>query len=299
MSKEINKEMLDRMTNGKGFIAALDQSGGSTPKALAAYGISEDQYSTEEEMFDLVHAMRTRIITSPSFTSEKVLGAILFEQTMDRDIEGKETPTYLWDKGVVPFVKIDKGLADLENGVQLMKPNPGLDELLARAKSKGVFGTKERSFIKEYNEKGIAEAVKQQFEIGKQVAAHGLVPMLEPEVSIHAEDKAKIEEFMLKEIYKNLENNWEAGTPIMFKLTIPTEVNLYKELTQKPDVVRVVCLSGGYDAETANEKLAQNEGLIASFSRTFAAGLTADQTDEEFNAHMAKTIEGIYEASIK
>lgn len=299
MSKEINKEMLDRMTNGKGFIAALDQSGGSTPKALAAYGISEDQYSTEEEMFDLVHEMRTRIMTSPSFTSEKVLGAILFEQTMDRDIEGKETPTYLWDKGVIPFVKIDKGLADLENGVQLMKPNPGLDELLARAKSKGVFGTKERSFIKEYNEKGIAEAVKQQFEIGKQVAAHGLVPMLEPEVSIHAEDKAKIEEFMLKEIYKNLENNWEAGTPIMFKLTIPTEANLYKELTQKPDVVRVVCLSGGYDADTANEKLAQNEGLIASFSRTFAAGLTADQTDEEFDAHMAKTIEGIYEASIK
>lgn len=299
MSKEINKEMLDRMTNGKGFIAALDQSGGSTPKALAAYGISEDQYSTEEEMFDLVHEMRTRIITSPSFTSEKVLGAILFEQTMDRDIEGKETPTYLWDKGVIPFVKIDKGLADLENGVQLMKPNPGLDELLARAKSKGVFGTKERSFIKEYNEEGIAEAVKQQFEVGKQVAAHGLVPMLEPEVSIQAEDKAKIEEFMLKEIYKNLENNWEAGTPIMFKLTIPTEVNLYKELTQKPDVVRVVCLSGGYDADTANEKLAQNEGLIASFSRTFAAGLTADQTDEEFDAHMAKTIEGIYEASIK
>lgn len=299
MSKEINKEMLDRMTNGKGFIAALDQSGGSTPKALAAYGISEDQYSTEEEMFDLVHEMRTRIITSPSFTSEKVLGAILFEQTMDRDIEGKETPTYLWDKGVIPFVKIDKGLADLENGVQLMKPNPGLDELLARAKSKGVFGTKERSFIKEYNEEGIAEAVKQQFEVGKQVAAHGLVPMLEPEVSIQAEDKAKIEEFMLQEIYKNLENNWEAGTPIMFKLTIPTEVNLYKELTQKPDVVRVVCLSGGYDAETANEKLAQNEGLIASFSRTFAAGLTADQTDEEFNAHMAETIEGIYEASIK
>ena len=299
MSKEINKEMLDRMTNGKGFIAALDQSGGSTPKALAAYGISEDQYSTEEEMFDLVHAMRTRIITSPSFTSDKVLGAILFEQTMDRDIEGKETPTYLWDKGVIPFVKIDKGLADLENGVQLMKPNPGLDELLERAKSKGVFGTKERSFIKEYNEEGIAEAVKQQFEVGKQVAAHGLVPMLEPEVSIQAEDKAKIEEFMLQEIYKNLENNWEAGTPIMFKLTIPTEANLYKELTQKPDVVRVVCLSGGYDAETANEKLAQNEGLIASFSRTFAAGLTADQTDEEFNKHMAETIEGIYEASIK
>ena len=299
MSKEINKEMLDRMTNGKGFIAALDQSGGSTPKALAAYGISEDQYSTEEEMFNLVHDMRTRIMTSPSFTSEKVLGAILFEQTMDRDIEGKETPTYLWDKGVIPFVKIDKGLADLENGVQLMKPNPGLDELLERAKSKGVFGTKERSFIKEYNEEGIAEAVKQQFEIGKQVAAHGLVPMLEPEVSIQAEDKAKIEEFMLEEIYKNLENNWEAGTPIMFKLTIPTEANLYKELTQKPDVVRVVCLSGGYDADTANEKLAQNEGLIASFSRTFAAGLTADQTDEEFNAHMAETIEGIYEASIK
>lgn len=299
MSKEINKEMLDRMTNGKGFIAALDQSGGSTPKALAAYGISEDQYSTEEEMFNLVHDMRTRIMTSPSFTSEKVLGAILFEQTMDRDIEGKETPTYLWDKGVIPFVKIDKGLADLENGVQLMKPNPGLDELLERAKSKGVFGTKERSFIKEYNEEGIAEAVKQQFEVGKQVAAHGLVPMLEPEVSIQAEDKAKIEEFMLEEIYKNLENNWEAGTPIMFKLTIPTEANLYKELTQKPDVVRVVCLSGGYDADTANEKLAQNEGLIASFSRTFAADLAADQSDEDFDSHMAKTIEGIYEASIK
>ena len=296
----MNQEMLERMKNGKGFISALDQSGGSTPKALRTYGVTEDQYSSEEEMFDLVHAMRTRIMTSPSYTSEHVLGAILFEQTMDREVEGMPTPSYLWDvKGVVPFVKIDKGLAELENGVQMMKPMPTLDELLSRAAKLGVFGTKERSVIKEYNEEGIKAIVAQQFEVGKQVAAHGLVPMLEPEVDIHSEDKAKIEEFMLQEIYANLENNWETGTPLMFKLSIPTEPNLYKELMTKDDVVRVVALSGGYGQEEANELLAKNEGLIASFSRTFAAGLTVDQTEEEFDAHMANTIKGIYEASIK
>lgn len=295
----MNREQLDRMKNGKGFIAALDQSGGSTPKALETYGVTQDQYNSEEEMFDLVHEMRSRIIKSPSFNSTHVLGAILFEQTMDRDIDGIETPTYLWEKkGVVPFVKIDKGLAVLENGVQLMKPMPELDELLSRAADKGVFGTKERSVIKEYNEEGIKEVVKQQFEVGKQVAKHGLVPILEPVVDIHAEDKAKIEEFMLEEIYDNLENNWPKGTPLMFKLTIPTEANLYKELSEKDDVVRVVCLSGGYDYETSNKLLAENEGLIASFSPTFAAGLSVDQTDAEFDETMAHTIEGIYQASI-
>lgn len=300
MSQERFKEQLDRMTNDKGFIAALDQSGGSTPGALEAYGVGRDEYDTEDEMFDLVHQMRTRIITSPSFDSDYIIGAILFEQTMDREIEGKKSSLYLWeDKHVVPFLKVDKGKEDKENGVQLMKPIPGLDETLDRAKSLGVFGTKMRSVIYEYNEKGIADIIKQQFDYGRQIAAKGLVPILEPEVDIHSENKAKIESFMLEQVYKNLEDNWDDETPIMFKFTIPTEPNLYKDLIARDNVVRVVALSGGYSLDKAAELLAQNEGLIASFSRAFAQNLNVDQTEEEFDKAMAETSKIIYEASIK
>lgn len=300
MSQERFKEQLDRMTNDKGFIAALDQSGGSTPGALEAYGVGRDEYDTEDEMFDLVHQMRTRIITSPSFDSDYIIGAILFEQTMDREIEGKKSSLYLWeDKHVVPFLKVDKGKEDKENGVQLMKPIPGLDETLDRAKSLGVFGTKMRSVIYEYNEKGIADIIKQQFDYGRQIAAKGLVPILEPEVDIHSENKAKIESFMLEQVYKNLEDNWDDETPIMFKFTIPTEPNLYKDLIARDNVVRVVALSGGYSLDKASKLLAQNEGLIASFSRAFAQNLNVDQTEEEFDKAMAETSKIIYEASIK
>lgn len=300
MSQERFKEQLDRMTNDKGFIAALDQSGGSTPGALEAYGVGRDEYDTEDEMFDLVHQMRTRIITSPSFDSDYIIGAILFEQTMDREIEGKKSSLYLWeDKHVVPFLKVDKGKEDKENGVQLMKPIPGLDETLDRAKSLGVFGTKMRSVIYEYNEKGIADIIKQQFDYGRQIAAKGLVPILEPEVDIHSENKAKIESFMLEQVYKNLEDNWDDETPIMFKFTIPTEPNLYKDLIARDNVVRVVALSGGYSLDKAAELLAQNEGLIASFSRAFAQNLNVDQTEEEFDKAMAETSKIIYEASVK
>lgn len=300
MSQERFKEQLDRMTNDKGFIAALDQSGGSTPGALEAYGVGRDEYDTEDEMFDLVHEMRTRIITSPSFDSDYIIGAILFEQTMDREIEGKKSSLYLWeDKHVVPFLKVDKGKEDKENGVQLMKPIPGLDETLDRAKSLGVFGTKMRSVIYEYNEKGIADIIKQQFDYGRQIAAKGLVPILEPEVDIHSENKAKIESFMLEQVYKNLEDNWDDETPIMFKFTIPTEPNLYKDLIARDNVVRVVALSGGYSLDKAAELLAQNEGLIASFSRAFAQNLNVDQTEEEFDKAMAETSKIIYEASVK
>lgn len=300
MSQERFKEQLDRMTNDKGFIAALDQSGGSTPGALEAYGVGRDEYDTEDEMFDLVHQMRTRIITSPSFDSDYIIGAILFEQTMDREIEGKKSSLYLWeDKHVVPFLKVDKGKEDKENGVQLMKPIPGLDETLDRAKSLGVFGTKMRSVIYEYNEKGIADIIKQQFDYGRQIAAKGLVPILEPEVDIHSENKAKIESFMLEQVYKNLEDNWDDETPIMFKFTIPTEPNLYKDLIARDNVVRVVALSGGYSLDKASKLLAQNEGLIASFSRAFAQNLNVDQTEEEFDKAMAETSKIIYEASVK
>lgn len=295
----MNQEQLKRMRSGKGFIAALDQSGGSTPKALAAYGVMEDRYSNEEEMFDLVHAMRTRIIKSPSFSSEHVIGAILFEMTMDRKIDNKYTADYLWEnKGVVPFLKVDKGLAELENGVQLMKDIPGLDETLARANERHIFGTKMRSVIKEYNKEGIEAIVKQQFEIGKQILAADLMPIIEPEVDIHCPDKQKCEEELKACILKELEA-LEDGKSVMLKLTIPSVANFYKELIDHPKVVRVVALSGGYSREESNELLAKNEGLIASFSRALAEGLRDDLTDEEFNNTMKESVLSIYEASIK
>lgn len=295
----MNNEQKQFIQNNEGFIAALDQSGGSTPKALALYGVKEDSYTTEEEMFDLVHEMRTRIITSPSFTSDKIIGAILFEQTMDRKVEGKYTGDYLWEeKNIVPFLKIDKGLADEENGVQLMKPNPGLDELLARANERNIFGTKMRSVIKTANEEGIKAVVAQQFEVGKQILAAGLVPIIEPEVDITSADKEKIEELMKADILRHLDELAE-GQEVMLKLSIPTVDNMYKELIDHPRVIRVVALSGGYAREEANEKLARNNGLIASFSRALSEGLSADQTDDAFNSTMQETIDGIFEASRK
>ncbi|MBQ8995054.1 MAG: fructose bisphosphate aldolase [Oscillospiraceae bacterium] len=295
----MNKEMLDRMSNAPGFIAALDQSGGSTPKALKAYGLDESAWSTEEEMFDLVHAMRTRIIKSPSFTSEKILGAILFEMTMDRTIDGKYSSEYLWEeKGIVPFLKIDKGLAELENGVQLMKPIPGLDELLARANERHIFGTKERSVIKELNEEGIKKIVEQQFDLAKKVCAAGLVPIIEPEVDIHCPDKAEAEA-VLKKYLKACLDTLKDTDKVMFKLTIPTVENFYADLMEDDRVVRVVALSGGYSRELANELLAKNHGLIASFSRALAEGLCAQMTDEEFNATLGESVNSIFEASVK
>lgn len=294
----MNQAQFDRVKNANGFIAALDQSGGSTPKALKAYGVNEDQYSNDEEMFDLVHEMRTRIMTSPSFTSDKVLGAILFEQTMDRKVEDKYTAEYLSEKGIVPFLKIDKGLADEENGVQLMKPIPCLEETLAHAVERGIFGTKERSNILSYNEEGIKAIVDQQFELGKQVIAAGLVPILEPEVNINAEDKVKIEIFLRDEILKHLDELSEDQN-VMLKLTIPTEPGTYDSLINHPRVVRVVALSGGYSREEANQLLAENKGLIASFSRALSSDLNASQSDDEFNATLQEAIDSIYEASIK
>ena len=294
----MNIEQARQMTEGKGFIAALDQSGGSTPKALRLYGINEDQYSNEDEMFDLVHEMRTRIITSPSFNSEQIIGAILFEQTMDRDIEGIPTAQYLWEKkGIVPFLKTDKGLAGKENGVQLMKPCPGLDELLERAVAKGIFGTKMRSFIAEANEEGIKANIAQQFEFGKQVLSHGLVPILEPEVDINAADKAEAEDIVLRELLAGLDDLAD-DQKVMIKVSIPTKDDLYKPLIEHPKVMRVVALSGGYEREDANARLSRNHGMIASFSRALSEGLSAQQSDEEFNATMAESVKGIYEASI-
>ncbi|WP_407687985.1 fructose bisphosphate aldolase [Mycobacterium sp. HUMS_1102779] len=293
-----NEKQADRMTSGKGFIAALDQSGGSTPKALRQYGISDDAYSSEKEMFDLIHEMRSRIITSPAFTGDRVLAAILFEQTMDRDIEGRPSTTYLWEtKGVVPILKIDKGLAEASDGVQLMKPMPGLDELLERAVGKGVFGTKERSVIGGANRDGIAAAVAQQFEVGHQVLRHGLVPILEPEVTISIPDKAEAEAILREEITKQLDTVPD-GQRVMIKLSLPSEVNYYRPLIEHPKVMRVVALSGGYSREEANELLAKNTGLIASFSRALTEGLSADQTDEQFNATLDKAIQSIYDASV-
>lgn len=294
------KEKLEKMRNGKGFIAALDQSGGSTPKALKLYGVNEDQYSNEAEMFDLIHKMRTRIIKSPAFNQEKILGAILFEQTMDSKIDGKYTADFLWEeKGVLPFLKIDKGLADLdEDGVQVMKPNPGLAELLKKANERHIFGTKMRSVIKKASPAGIARVVKQQFEVAAEIVAAGLVPIIEPEVDINNVDKAECEVILRDEIRKNL-NALPETSNVMLKLTLPTVENFYEEFTKHPRVVRVVALSGGYSREKANEILSKNTGVIASFSRALTEGLNAQQTDAEFDAMIAKTIEGIYEASIK
>ncbi|MEX0405779.1 fructose bisphosphate aldolase [Aquibium sp. LZ166] len=291
------EDMAAQVANKDGFIAALDQSGGSTPKALKLYGVSEDAWSNEDEMFDLIHAMRARIITSPAFTGDKVMGAILFEQTMDRSVEGVPTAQYLWEKrGVVPFLKVDQGLADAADGVKLMKPIAGLDDLLERAVAKGVFGTKMRSVVDAANATGIKAIVDQQFEVGKQILSHGLVPILEPEVTISISDKAEAEEMLLAEIKKHLDEV-PAGKKIMLKLSLPTKPNLYKPLIDDPRVMRVVALSGGYMRDEANAKLAQNAGMIASFSRALTEGLSANQSDAEFNATLAATIDSIFQAS--
>ena len=293
----INQTQLERMSNAPGFIAALDQSGGSTPKALLAYGVAEDTYSNEDEMFAKVHEMRTRIMTSPAFTSDKILAAILFENTMDRQVDGKYTTEYLADKGIVPFLKIDKGLAEEANGVQLMKDMPDLDDLLARANDRGIFGTKERSNILAFNPVGIKEVVDQQFEVAKQVIDAGLVPIIEPEVNIKAEDKAAIEELLAEEIRLHL-NQLGENDLVMLKLTIPTVPDTYRELASHPNVVRVVALSGGYTREEANELLAENHDMIASFSRALASDLRASQADDEFNDLLASAIDTIYDASV-
>ena len=296
----MNKEQFEQMKNSKGFIAALDQSGGSTPKALKLYGVTEDQYSNEEQMFDLIHQMRTRIIKSPAFSHNKIIGAILFEQTMDRQIDGKYTADYLWgEKHVVPFLKVDKGLEPLDSdGVQLMKPIDGLAELLSRANERHIFGTKMRSVVKKASPKGIARVVQQQFEVAKQIIAAGLVPIIEPEVDINIPDKSPAEAILRDEIRKHLDALPSIAN-VMLKLSLPTINNLYKEFTQHPRVVRVVALSGGYPREKANAILAENKGVIASFSRALTEGLSATQTDEQFNNTLAHTVEGIYEASIK
>jgi fructose-bisphosphate aldolase class I len=285
-----------KIERGDGFIAALDQSGGSTPKALKGYGIEESAWSSDEEMFDLIHQMRSRIITAPCFGSGKVIGAILFERTMDGTVAGKPTPQALIDQGVVPFIKIDKGLEAEENGVQLMKPNPGLDALLERAKSLGVFGTKERSVINSANAAGIAVLVAQQFQVAKQVLAHGLVPIIEPEVNIKSADRAESDELLLTAILEEL-NEIPDGLRVMLKLSIPVQPGLFEPLVRHPKVLRVVALSGGFSREEACRELAKNPGMIASFSRALLADLRAQQSDEEFNRTLATAIDEIYEAS--
>ena len=285
-----------KIRNQPGFIAALDQSGGSTPKALKLYGIEENTYSGEQAMMDLVHQMRTRIVTSPVFTGDRIAGAILFEATMDREFGGKPAADYLWGKKVVPFLKIDKGLADEANGVQLMKPMPTLDDLLKKAKSKGIFGTKERSVIKQNNPEGIKAVVKQQFEIARQVLSHGLVPIVEPEVDIKNPDKKGSEEVLKKEILAELDK-LPANQQVMLKLTIPDVDNLYADLVKHPRVLKVVALSGGYSRDEANKRLAKQNGMIASFSRALSEGLTAQQSDAEFNKSLDTAIESIYQAS--
>ncbi len=294
----MNAEQFDKVSNAGGFIAALDQSGGSTPKALGLYGISEDAFSNDDEMFDLIHQMRSRIIESPAFNGDRVLGAILFEMTMDRQIQGVDTAEYLWtQKQVVPFLKVDKGLADEENGVQLMKPMPGLDELLARAVDKGVFGTKMRSVVKLANEQGINAIVAQQFEVGKQIIAAGLVPIIEPEVDINSPEKAEAEALLRSAIAAELDQL----TPdqyVMLKLTLPEEANFYADLLAHPQCISVVALSGGYSRDVANARLSENNGMIASFSRALSEGLSAQQTDDEFNATLDSSIGSIHAASI-
>lgn len=298
MAEMNRQEMLQKVKSAKGFIAALDQSGGSTPKALRLYGISEDEYSNDDEMFDIVHAMRTRIIKSPSFTGERILGAILFENTMDREIDGMPTSEFLWtQKNVVPFLKVDKGLADLEDDVQVMKPMPGLEQLLERANANGVFGTKMRSVIKGANAAGIGAVVAQQFEVAKKIVAAGLVPIIEPEVDINIADKSEAEALLKAEIMAQLDALPDDSL-VMLKLTLPNEANLYADCIAHPNVVRVVALSGGYSREDADKKLSQNHGMIASFSRALTEGLSAQQSDAEFDAAMDSAIQSIYEASI-
>ena len=295
----MNEKQLQQMTSKKGFIAALDQSGGSTPKALRLYGIPEDKYSTDDEMFDLVHEMRTRIIKSPSFTGEKIIGAILFEKTFERKIDDKFTADYLWEeKGIVPFLKVDKGLQPEANGVQLMKDIPTLDELLKKGIEKHIFGTKMRSVIKSANEEGIKAIVAQQFDIAKKILSYGLIPIIEPEVDIHSVDKEKCEEILKKEIFANLDK-LDKDQKIMLKLTIPSVEGFYSDVIAHDNVLRVVALSGGYTRADSNEKLAKNPGLIASFSRALTEGLNVDQTQKEFDDLLEESIDGIYQASIK
>lgn len=293
-----NQEMLAKVEKGQGFIAALDQSGGSTPGALKAFGYKGDEWSGDDEMFDLVHQMRVRIITSPAFTGEKVLGAILFEKTMDGTADGKPVPQALWDRGVVPFLKIDKGLEDESDGVKLMKPNPGLDALLDRALAKGIFGTKMRSVIDRANPSGIAAVVKQQFEVANQILDKGLMPIVEPEVSIKSADRAQSDEILLAELTKALDALPEARQ-VMLKLSLPVKPNLFKPLTEHPRVLKVVALSGGYSRDEACRELAKNDGVIASFSRALLEGLRHDMSDAEFNATLGHSIDAIYDASVE
>jgi fructose-bisphosphate aldolase class I len=294
----MNQEQVEKVRSGNGFIAALDQSGGSTPKALKLYGIEEDAYSGEEEMFDLMHAMRSRIMMSPSFTGERVLGAILFEMTMDRSVDGRPTPEYLWSvKQVVPFLKVDKGLADAVDGAQVMKSMPDLDALCERAVAKGIFGTKMRSVIQLADEKGVGAVVDQQFAVGNQILGHGLVPIIEPEVDIKSPQKAEAEALLKAALLAGLDSV-AADQQVMFKLTLPEEDGFYSELVAHPKVLRVVALSGGYSRDEANDRLARNPGVIASFSRALTEGLSAQQSDEEFDAMLDGSIKGIYEASL-
>lgn len=290
-------QQLDKMKNQDGFIAALDQSGGSTPKALALYGVTEDAWSNDEEMYTVVHAMRTRIMTSPSFTGERILAAILFENTMDRDVEGRPTAEYLWEeKNVVPILKVDKGLADEAGGVQLMKPMPDLGALLEKAKAKGIFGTKMRSVIKQAEADGIKAIVAQQFEVGRQICDAGLVPIIEPEVDIHCPDKAAAEALLCSELMNEL-NRLGAAQKVMLKLTLPEQDNLYKDAIAHSSVVRVVALSGGYSREEATARLGRNHGMVASFSRALSEGLNAGQSEDAFNAMLDASIDAICQAS--
>ena len=294
----MNPQQNEKVKSARGFIAALDQSGGSTPKALSLYGIKPETYSGEQQMFDLIHAMRSRIITSPAFNGDRILAAILFEQTMDREIEGRGTADYLWSvKQVVPFLKVDKGLADEADGAQMMKPMPGLDALLDRAKGKGIFGTKMRSVVKSANAKGIEDVVAQQFAVGKQILAKGLMPIIEPEVDIHATDKQGAERLLKASIQKQLDS-LGPDQRVMLKLTIPSVDDFYTDLIKHPKVLRVVALSGGYSREEADTLLARNHGLIASFSRALTEGLTAQQSDQEFNRELDAAIASIYKASV-
>lgn len=293
----MNEQQLQKVTNDDGFIAALDQSGGSTPKALGLYGIDESAFSNDEEMFDLIHAMRSRIITSPAFTGERILGAILFEMTMDRQIEGIDTAQFLWEnKSIVPFLKVDKGLEDENNAVQVMKPMPELDALLARANEKGVFGTKMRSVIKMANADGVKAIVEQQFAVGSQIIDAGLVPIIEPEVDINSPEKAKAEELLAAALLDHA-NQLNPDQTIMLKLTLPESDNFYADLVKHPNIARVVALSGGYSRDEANARLSRNNGVIASFSRALSEGLSDGQSDDDFNATLNSTIASIFDAS--
>ena len=298
MASSAQQAMLEKVISQNGFVAALDQSGGSTPKALKLYGVEESEYDGDEAMFAKVHEMRTRIITDQAFDGQRVLGAILFENTLDRDIEGKSSAHYLWqEKQVVPFLKVDKGLADEANGVQLMKPMPELDQLLAKANTQDVFGTKMRSVIKQANAEGIKAVVAQQFEVGKQIIAAGLVPIIEPEVDINCPQKAEAEALLKQALLENLQQ-LNADQKVMLKVTLPEQANFYKECIEQANVIKVVALSGGYSRDESNTRLSNNTGMIASFSRALTQGLSAQQSDADFNSTLNETIESIYQASI-